>query len=71
MSFATATCWGFNFIISFTWPALEIAFTPTGAFGWYAAWCAFGTVYTYFLLPETKVSCPAFLLIGAQKKAAG
>jgi hypothetical protein len=56
MSFATATCWGFNFIISFTWPALERAFTTTGAFGWYAAWCAFGTVYTYFLLPETKVS---------------
>ena len=56
MSFATATCWGFNFIISFTWPALSRAFTPTGAFGWYAAWCAFGTVYTYFLLPETKVS---------------
>jgi MFS family permease len=34
MSFATATCWGFNFIISFTWPALLDAFGPTGAFGW-------------------------------------
>jgi MFS family permease len=35
MSFATATCWGFNFIISFTWPGLLQAFTPQGAFGWW------------------------------------
>jgi len=54
MSFATATCWGFNFILSLTWPALEAAFTPTGAFCWYAAWNFFGFVYAYFFLPETK-----------------
>jgi sugar porter (SP) family MFS transporter len=54
MSFATATCWGFNFIIAFSWPALRTAFTPTGAFCWYACWNLFGWVYCYFLLPETK-----------------
>jgi hypothetical protein len=54
MSFATATCWGFNFILSLTWPALVQAFTEQGAFGWYAAWNFFGWVYCYFLLPETK-----------------
>jgi len=54
MSFATATCWGFNFILSLTWPALLRAFGPTGAFGYYAAWNIFGWVYCYFLLPETK-----------------
>jgi len=54
MSFATATCWGFNFILSLTWPALVEAFTEQGAFGWYAAWNFFGWVYCYFLLPETK-----------------
>ncbi|KAJ4375227.1 hypothetical protein N0V83_002313 [Neocucurbitaria cava] len=54
MSFATATCWGFNFILSLTWPALVEAFTPQGAFGWYAAWNIFGWIYCYFLLPETK-----------------
>lgn len=54
MSFATATCWGFNFILSLTWPALRDAFTPTGAFCWYAGWNFFGFVYAYFLLPETK-----------------
>jgi MFS family permease len=54
MSFATATCWGFNFIIAFSWPALRTAFTPTGAFCWYACWNIFGTIYCYFLLPETK-----------------
>lgn len=54
MSFATATCWGFNFILSLTWPPLVRAFGPQGAFGWYAAWNFFGWVYCYFLLPETK-----------------
>jgi len=54
MSFATATCWGFNFILSLTWPALLEAFGPQGAFGWYAWWNLFGWIYTYFLLPETK-----------------
>lgn len=54
MSFATATCWGFNFILSLTWPALVEAFTPQGAFRWYAAWSFAGWVYCYFLLPETK-----------------
>ncbi|KAI6381352.1 hypothetical protein MCOR25_001283 [Pyricularia grisea] len=54
MSSATAITWGFNFIISFSWPALLKAFGPTGAFGWYAAWNIFGWIFAYFLLPETK-----------------
>ncbi|EHA50291.1 plastidic glucose transporter 4 [Pyricularia oryzae 70-15] len=54
MSSATAITWGFNFIISFSWPALETAFGPTGAFCWYAAWNIFGWIFAYFLLPETK-----------------
>ena len=54
MAFATATCWGFNFILSLTWPALEKAFSPTGAFGWYAAWNFIAWVFAYFALPETK-----------------
>lgn len=54
MSSATAVTWGFNFIISFTWPRLMTSFTPTGAFMWYAAWNVFGFVVAYFFLPETK-----------------
>ncbi|PLB49834.1 sugar transporter family protein [Aspergillus steynii IBT 23096] len=54
MSFATATTWGFNFIVSLTWLPLRDAFTPQGAFGWYAAWNIFGWVFCYFCLPETK-----------------
>ncbi|KAK2759844.1 hypothetical protein FQN54_002578 [Arachnomyces sp. PD_36] len=54
MSFATATTWGFNFIISLTWPAMMKAFKPQGAFAWYAAWNLFGWVFCYFCLPETK-----------------
>jgi sugar porter (SP) family MFS transporter len=54
MSSATAITWGFNFIISLTWPAIEDAFGVTGGFLWYAAWNLFGWVFAYFLLPETK-----------------
>ncbi|KAI5211570.1 hypothetical protein AUEXF2481DRAFT_5251 [Aureobasidium subglaciale EXF-2481] len=54
MAFATATCWGFNFLLALTWPPLEEAFTSQGAFCWYAAWNLFGFVFTWFCLPETK-----------------
>lgn len=54
MAFATATTWGFNFIISFTFPALIEAFKPQGAFAWYACWNIFGFFFAYFMLPETK-----------------
>ncbi|RLV90987.1 Myo-inositol transporter 2 [Spathaspora sp. JA1] len=54
MSFATATCWFFNFILAFTWPRLQNAFTPTGAFGFYAAWNVVGFFLVLWFLPETK-----------------
>jgi sugar porter (SP) family MFS transporter len=54
MASSTAITWGFNFIISFTWPALEEAYGITGAFCWYAAWNVFGWIFCYFMLPETK-----------------
>ncbi|PWN32732.1 sugar transporter [Meira miltonrushii] len=54
MTWAVSVCWFFNGILSLTFPELLVAFTPTGAFSWYAAWNIFGFVYTYFLLPETK-----------------
>lgn len=59
MSWATATTWCFNFIISFTWPHLLTAFKPQGAFGWYAAWCLIGWVMILLFVPETKCTCPA------------
>ncbi len=36
MSLATATTWFFNMVLSITWPALVEAFSPQGAFSWYA-----------------------------------
>lgn len=54
MASSTAITWGFNFIISLTWPQLVEAFGNTGAFCWYAAWNIFGWVFAYFFLPETK-----------------
>jgi hypothetical protein len=54
MSLATATTWGFNFILAITWFALEKSFTTQGAFGWYAAWNIVGFFGTLFFLPETK-----------------
>jgi len=54
MSWATATTWCFNFILSFTWPHLVAAFKPQGAFGWYAAWCIIGWFLVLLFVPETK-----------------
>lgn len=54
MSFATATTWCFNFILSFTWPSLQTAFKSQGAFGWYAAWCIVGWIGVLLFVPETK-----------------
>ncbi|KAL7800133.1 sugar transporter domain-containing protein [Trichoderma ceciliae] len=54
MSWATATTWCFNFILSFTWPSLSRAFTVQGAFGWYAAWCAVLWFLILLFVPETK-----------------
>lgn len=54
MSFATATCWTFNFILALTWPRLQRQFTSTGAFGFYAAWNVVGFFLVLWFLPETK-----------------
>jgi hypothetical protein len=54
MSSATAITWGFNFIISFSWPMIAEAFTNLGGFYFYACWNLVGWVFAYFMLPETK-----------------
>ncbi|KAF5351753.1 hypothetical protein D9756_007419 [Leucocoprinus leucothites] len=54
MSFATATLWFFNFVISITFPRLIGAFTPQGAFGWYAGWNILGFFAVLLFVPETK-----------------
>ncbi|GAA5957462.1 hypothetical protein JCM8115_001328 [Rhodotorula mucilaginosa] len=54
MSYATAVTWLFNFIVALTFPRLLTAFKPQGAFGWYAAWNAIGTVLVLLFVPETK-----------------
>ncbi|KAF4976861.1 hypothetical protein FZEAL_6526 [Fusarium zealandicum] len=54
MSLATATTWLFNFILAVTWPSLQKAFKPQGAFGWYAAWNVIGFFLVLLFLPETK-----------------
>jgi len=54
MSFATATTWFFNFVLSITWPSLLQAFKPQGAFSWYATWNIIGWLGVLFFVPETK-----------------
>ncbi|KAF2659379.1 putative MFS sugar transporter [Lophiostoma macrostomum CBS 122681] len=54
MSLATATTWFFNFVLSITWLSLLAAFSPQGAFGWYAGWNLVGWVLVLLFLPETK-----------------
>ncbi|KIO03605.1 hypothetical protein M404DRAFT_26914 [Pisolithus tinctorius Marx 270] len=54
MSFATATTWFWNFVLSITWPSLVLAFKPQGAFGWYAAWCMILWFLILLFVRETK-----------------
>jgi sugar porter (SP) family MFS transporter len=54
MSMATTTLWGFNFVLSLTWPALLKEFGASGAFGYYAAWNIFGFFLVFLFVPETK-----------------
>lgn len=54
MSFATAVLWFFNFVIAITFPRMLNAFTPQGAFGWYAGWNVIGFVLILLFVPETK-----------------
>ncbi|TFK54520.1 hypothetical protein OE88DRAFT_1655224 [Heliocybe sulcata] len=54
MSFAVATTWFFNFVLAITWPRLQGAFKPQGAFGWYAAWNIVGFILVLMFVPETK-----------------
>ncbi|CDO94392.1 unnamed protein product [Kluyveromyces dobzhanskii CBS 2104] len=53
-SLFTVVLWGFNFILSLTWPSMLRAFKAQGAFGFYAAWNVIGWLLVYFLMPETK-----------------
>lgn len=41
-------------MLAFTWPRLQNAFKPTGAFGFYAAWNLIGFFMVLWFLPETK-----------------
>jgi len=54
MSLATATTWFFNFVLSITWPSLQSAFKPQGAFSWYGVWNLIGFLGVLFFVPETK-----------------
>jgi MFS family permease len=54
MGIVTSINWFWNFFISITWPKFSTAFTVSGAFGWYAAWCVIGWFLILFFVPETK-----------------
>ena len=54
MSLATATTWAFNFALSFSWPTMQKAFQPSGAFIWYATWNIIGAILVWLVVRETK-----------------
>ncbi|KAL9934846.1 hypothetical protein V8E36_006621 [Tilletia maclaganii] len=54
MSLATAVLWFFNALLAVTFFKLQGAFTPQGAFGFYAAWCMILWAGVFFFMPETK-----------------
>ena len=54
MSLATATTWFFNAVLAITWPSMQAAVTPQGAFSRYAGWNIVGLSLIFTLLPEIK-----------------
>ncbi|MCJ1465983.1 hypothetical protein MMC07_004602 [Pseudocyphellaria aurata] len=54
MGLVTATLWFLNFVIAISWPTFFTAFSPPGAFSYYAAWCVVGWILIFFFVPETK-----------------
>ncbi|TKA33682.1 hypothetical protein B0A50_00518 [Salinomyces thailandicus] len=54
MSWAVATCLFWAAVLSLTWPRMVAAFTPTGAFGFYAGLNVTAFVMIFFWVPETK-----------------
>ncbi|KAK9470333.1 uncharacterized protein V1510DRAFT_423317 [Dipodascopsis tothii] len=52
-SMATATNWTGNLIVSATYLTMMNNITSTGTFSFYAALCALGEVFVFFLYPET------------------
>ncbi|KAF9451300.1 hypothetical protein P691DRAFT_699702 [Macrolepiota fuliginosa MF-IS2] len=54
MSWAVATCLFWAAVLSLTFPRMDAALTPTGAFGFYAALNMVAFTMIFFLVPETK-----------------
>lgn len=48
----TCSNWGANVIISSTFLSMMKAWTPSGAFGFFAAICGLGYIWIYFFYPE-------------------
>lgn len=54
MASGTAVLWFFNGLLSVVWFRMRLAFTTTGAFGFYAGLCAVLWILVFLLVPETK-----------------
>jgi sugar porter (SP) family MFS transporter len=54
MAWAVSTCLFWAAVLSITFPPLLQAFTPTGAFGFYAGLNVIAFVMIFFFMPETK-----------------
>ncbi|KAL5386031.1 hypothetical protein DPSP01_004463 [Paraphaeosphaeria sporulosa] len=54
--------WFFNGLLSITWPSLQRAFKPQGAFGWYAARNIIGWVLVLLFMPA---SCVVICMLSA------
>lgn len=54
ISVAVSCCWAFNMLVALTLLSLIDALGISGTFWLYAALCAIGVLFVYFLVPETK-----------------
>ncbi len=54
VAISVSALWVASFVLTFTFPILNSALGPGGTFFLYAAICALGFLFVYFVVPETK-----------------
>lgn len=54
MAMASVANWGCNFIVVFAFPTVVAKFGAPATFAMFGAFCAVGTVFSWFYAPETK-----------------
>lgn len=58
MSIVSFVTWGLAFVVTKTFVNIQAALTSAGAFWMFGSFCVLGTLFSLFILPETKGKSP-------------